>query len=92
MRQLQNSHFSLEVKISLDNIFPTLNPKRHIREKFGGGFKANKSIPASKKTLGVLTLLCEFLVGAFLKKRARLLQSLVFFFKTDSKRRTSTFN
>ena len=30
-----------------------------------------------------------FLVGAFLKKRARLLQSLVFFlFKTDSKRRT----
>ena len=34
----------------------------------------------------------QFLVGAFLKKRARLLQSLVFFsfflFKTDSKRRT----
>ena len=33
----------------------------------------------------------SFLVGAFLKKRARLLQSLVFFsffFKTDSKRRT----
>ena len=33
-----------------------------------------------------------FLVGAFLKKRARLLQSLVFLFKTDSKRRTLTFN
>ena len=33
--------------------------------------------------------LSMFLVGAFLKKRARLLQSLVFFlFKTDSKRRT----
>ena len=37
----------------------------------------------------------RFLVGGFINKRARLLQSLVFFlflFKTDSKRRTLTFN
>ena len=42
--------------------------------------------------MNISSVLLVFLVGAFLKKRARLLQSLVFFlfflFKTDSKRRT----
>ena len=62
---------------------------------------ANKSLPRQILGLRFSKLYLKaaldipihvFLVGAFLKKRARLLQSLVFFyfflFKTDSKRRT----
>ena len=44
---------------------------------------AGKSFDTDKD----LKRLSELLVGAFINKRARLLQSLVFFFNTDSKRR-----
>ena len=70
------SIFIVRYKTGRDYRVPPLSTFRHCAT-FSKFFCLQRVPPSS------------FLVGAFLKKRARLLQSLVFFlFKTDSKRRT----